>query len=92
MVTLPTGLPGGRHSEGTGFAEGLEPLQDKQSPGIQPIQCERFRPDFDQDRLALVKTVGLSAPSRGLPIWLCSHHSSTGVRVVSDNRTRLWLV
>ena len=54
MVTLPTGLPGGRHSEGTGFAEGLEPLQDKQSSDIQPKQRERFRPDFDQNRLAHV--------------------------------------
>ena len=56
MVTLPTGLPGGRHSEGTGFAEGLEPLQDKQSPGIQPLKCERFPSNFDCNRLAHVKT------------------------------------
>ena len=56
MVTLPTGLPGGRHSEGTGFAEGLESLYDKQSPGIQPIKCERYRPDFDQNQLAHVTT------------------------------------
>jgi len=71
MVTLPTALPGELHSEGTGFTEGLELLQDKQSHSIQPTQRERFRPDFDQNRLDLVKTVGLSAPSRSFAIWPC---------------------
>jgi len=52
MFTLSTALPGECHNERAGFVEGLEPLHDKQSHGIQPIQCERFRYDFNRNRLA----------------------------------------
>jgi hypothetical protein len=52
MFTLSTALPGECRNERAGFVEGLEPLHDKQSHGIQLIQCERFRYDFNRNRLA----------------------------------------